>query len=176
MTGQRREDLVNLGPRNVRDGRLWVVQGKTKTKIAIPLELRLKAVGWSVGEVIARCRDAVPSGHFIHHSRPSGRAKPGDRVQGLSLALSFATARDQAGLAWSKGATPPSLHEMRSLAARLYAGQGTDAQSLLGHKSPEMTALYRDSRGRNGWRSRRERGEKSSNGFRRRFERLRLIN
>jgi len=147
VTGQRREDVVNLGPRNVWDGRLWVVQGKTKTKISIPLELRLKAVGWSVGEVIARCRDAVPSGHFIHHSRPSGRAKPGDRVQGQSLALGFADARDQAGLAWSKGVTPPSFHEMRSLAARLYTGQGTDAQSLLGHKSPQMTARYRDSRG-----------------------------
>ncbi len=31
--------------------------------------------------------------------------------------------------------------------ARLYAEQGIDAQALLGHKSPDMTALYRDVRG-----------------------------
>ena len=33
------------------------------------------------------------------------------------------------------------------MAARLYAEQGIDAQALLGHKSPDMTALYRDVRG-----------------------------
>nr|WP_275667822.1 hypothetical protein [Paramagnetospirillum kuznetsovii] len=33
------------------------------------------------------------------------------------------------------------------MSARLYAEQGIDAQVLLGHKSPDMTALYRDVRG-----------------------------
>ena len=42
---------------------------------------------------------------------------------------------------------PPTFHEVRSLAARLYAEQGVDAQALLGHESPDMTALYRDVRG-----------------------------
>lgn len=41
---------------------------------------------------------------------------------------------------------PPTFHEIRSLAARRYA-EGTDAQALLGHKSPDMTAIYRDTRG-----------------------------
>jgi len=29
----------------------------------------------------------------------------------------------------------------------LYAEQGVDVQALLGHKSPDMTAVYRDVRG-----------------------------
>lgn len=48
------------------------------------------------------------------------------------------------------GKTPPSFHEIRSLAARLYTEQyGKEfAQALLGHKSALMTDLYRDIRGR----------------------------
>ncbi|MDR3352759.1 MAG: hypothetical protein LBO00_07160 [Zoogloeaceae bacterium] len=37
--------------------------------------------------------------------------------------------------------THPTLHEIRSLAERLYREQGVDMQTLLGHKSPLMTAL-----------------------------------
>ena len=33
----------------------------------------------------------------------------------------------------------PSLHEVRSLSARLYSEQGIDVQTLLGHKHAEMT-------------------------------------
>jgi enterobacteria phage integrase len=54
--------------------------------------------------------------------------------------------RDLTDLEW-KGSEPPSLHEMRSLAARLYDQQGVDSQVLLGHKDPATTALYRDNRG-----------------------------
>lgn len=41
----------------------------------------------------------------------------------------------------------PSLHEVRSLSARLYKEQGIDIQTLLGHKNSEMTAIYEDDRG-----------------------------
>ena len=41
----------------------------------------------------------------------------------------------------------PSLHEVRSLSARMYRAQGIDVQTLLGHKNAEMTALYEDDRG-----------------------------
>ena len=49
-----------------------------------------------------------------------------------------------------EGKTPPTFHEIRSLAARLYGDEfGAEfAQALLGHKTAQMTALYRDSRGR----------------------------
>ncbi|ARJ67816.1 hypothetical protein WV31_20265 [Magnetospirillum sp. ME-1] len=45
------------------------------------------------------------------------------------------------------GKTPPTFHEIRSLAARLYTEQGINAQALLGHKSADMTSIYRDVRG-----------------------------
>lgn len=41
----------------------------------------------------------------------------------------------------------PSLHEIRSLSARLYRDQGIDVQTLLGHKDAEVTSLYLDDRG-----------------------------
>lgn len=59
----------------------------------------------------------------------------------------FANARDKAGALWPEGKMPPTFHEIRSLAARLYANQGTDAQALFGYKFPYMTAVYRDTRG-----------------------------
>jgi len=43
--------------------------------------------------------------------------------------------------------TWPSLHEVRSLSARLYKAQHLDTQTLLGHKHREMTELYEDDRG-----------------------------
>ncbi|MBL8491755.1 MAG: tyrosine-type recombinase/integrase [Rhodocyclaceae bacterium] len=147
VTAQRREDLAGIGPRDVHDGRLWVVQGKTKARVSLPLDLRLEPMGWSVGDIIGRCRDAVVTRHFIHHSARVGRAKPGDKLRLPTITAAFADARDAAGLTWPEGKTPPSFHEIRSLAARLYAEQGIDAQALLGHKSPDMTAVYRDARG-----------------------------
>jgi len=38
------------------DGALWVIQGKTKSKVCIPLALRLDVAGLVLGEVVARCR------------------------------------------------------------------------------------------------------------------------
>jgi integrase len=45
VTGQRRADLAKLGPRNVRDGKLWITQQKTGAKVCISLELKLEAMG-----------------------------------------------------------------------------------------------------------------------------------
>jgi integrase len=86
------------------------------------------------------------SRHLLHFSRAHGHAKPGKPVSLVALTKGFAKARDLTDLEW-KGSEPPSLHEMRSLAARLYDQQGVDSQVLLGHKDPATTALYRDNRG-----------------------------
>lgn len=142
VAGQRREDLRDLGPRNVRDEKLWVTQRKTGALVCIPLDLRLHVLGWSVGEIIARCRENIISKHLIHHN-----AKPCDPIHLQSITGAFAAARDKAGITWPADKTPPTFHDIRSLAARLYADQGTDAQALLGHKSADMTAVYRDARG-----------------------------
>lgn len=147
VTGQRREDVRNMGPSIVRDGRLWIEQEKTGNRICIPLSIRLHAVNLSLGEAILKCRDRVLSKHFVHHSTYAGRAKPGDPVRRHTITAEFAAARNACGLTWPDGTTPPSFHEIRSLSARLYDEQGVNAQLLLGHKHPEMTALYKDARG-----------------------------
>ena len=41
----------------------------------------------------------------------------------------------------------PSSHELRSLSARLYAAEGKDPQTLLGHSHHEMTEIYLNDRG-----------------------------
>ena len=109
--------------------------------------VKLEAIGLSVGQVIERCRDAVISPCFLHHIRHVGRAKPGDAIRVPTLSAFFAEARDLTGIQWPEEKTPPSFHELRSLSARLYAEQGINAQALLGHKSADMTAVYRDTRG-----------------------------
>ena len=43
--------------------------------------------------------------------------------------------------------TPASLHEIRSLAERLYREQGINTMQLLGHTSQTMTDLYNRDRG-----------------------------
>ncbi|WVE29835.1 hypothetical protein U5A87_09805, partial [Vibrio natriegens] len=39
-----------------------------------------------------------------------------------------------------------TLHEIRSFAARTYKEAGYDIQTLLGHKTPDMTERYEDDR------------------------------
>lgn len=148
ITGQRREDIRRIGPRDAHDGKLWIEQQKTGNRVCIPVDLRLQAVNWSVAEVIARCRDNILSRHFIHHTGFAGRAKPGDPIRKQTLSAAFAEARDKSGLSWPDR-TPPTFHEIRSLSARLWAAErGKDfAQAILGHKSEDSAALYRDPRG-----------------------------
>ncbi len=145
-TAQRRADIAALQFSQVRDGHVWVTQGKSGAKIAIPLSLRLNTLGWTIGDVIGRCRDAVVSRYVLHHSRHCGRAKPGDKVRDMTLAKMFSEARDAAGVSVD-GKMPPTFHELRSLSLRLYHDQGINAQALAGHKSADMTAVYRDVRG-----------------------------
>ena len=147
VTEQRRADLAKIGPRNVRDGKLWITQEKSGAKVCFPLDLKLEAIGLTVGQVIECCRDAVISSCFLHHIRHVGRAKPSDAIRGHTLSAFFAEAHDLSGIRRPDEKTPPSFHELRSLSARLYADQGINAQALLGHKSADMTAIYRDTRG-----------------------------
>lgn len=149
LTGQRRDDIAGMLFRDVRDGYLHVVQAKTGARLRISTAIRLESLGLELGEVVKSCRDAVVSKHLVHHSRTVSRATPGMPVVLDTLTKTFADARDRAAanLGISFDGTPPTFHEMRSLAARLHAAEGRDPQSLLGHKSAAMTALYRDSRG-----------------------------
>lgn len=160
VTGQRREDIacIEFRPRTgatawVESGALYVIQQKTGNRVAIPLSLRLDVLGLELGDVIARCRDNIVSRYAVHHTRPYGNCRPGDQVWIDTITKGFARARDLASSRseqplWEAGKTPPTFHELRSLAERLYNEQGNvDTQLLLGHKDPRSTAIYKDTRG-----------------------------
>lgn len=169
VTAQRREDLAiaqfrrgrdwepawmayQLGEAHpihpyphVHDDALWVVQQKTGALVQIPLHLRLDAHGSTVGEIIDRCRTRIATRHLIHHSVPFGNAPLGSPVHKDTISRAFAAARDAADLEWP-GKTPPTYHEIRSLAERLYRAQGVDTQALLGHRHARTTEVYADPR------------------------------
>jgi integrase len=134
---------------DVKDGFLFVEQEKTKQKLRIPVAARIDRFGMSIEDVIKRCRDTAISKSMIHHNKRLVIKKPGDPVDKDVITKYFKKARDAAEITWEKDRTAPTFHEIRSLAARLYADQygGDFAQAILGHKSASMTALYRDTRG-----------------------------
>jgi integrase len=150
LTGQRREDLVGIKFRDVRDGYLHIVQTKTGTRLKLDSSLHLDAVGLSIADVISQCRDNVVSQYLIHHTRHrGGKRVPGIRVHKDTVSRKFKYCREKGGIEPETGKAPTTFHEIRSLAARLLAEQeGKEfAQALLGHKDARMTAVYRDSRG-----------------------------
>lgn len=129
VTAQRRADIAAMTFAQRHDGHLWVQQSKCGAKVAIPLSLRLDAVGLSVGEVVASCRGGVISRWLVHHSIAMGRAKAGGKVRDTTIGQAFAEALDGAGVV-VEGKTPPTFHELRSLALRLYHDQGINALQL----------------------------------------------
>lgn len=152
VSGQRREDVSKMQFVEARDGFLSVVQtkGRGSVRLRIPLSLHIDALGWSLDEIVKRCRDGAVSAYLVHYATSRGGRKSGQRVAADKITRAFQDARDATeGLKWEKGKTPASFHEIRSLAARLYSEQYDPAfaQALLGHKSAEMTSLYRDVRG-----------------------------
>ncbi|HED2701058.1 TPA: tyrosine-type recombinase/integrase [Klebsiella oxytoca] len=146
VTGQRREDVAAFRFSDVKDGRLYITQGKTEHKLAISVDLRLDAAGLVLQDVIERCRENNPSDFMLYSAVRRGGRKPGALTpDGLTQA--FSDVRDMTGIKF--GPNPPSFHEIRSLASRLYKDErGEDfAQRLLGHKNLTMTKKYLDSRG-----------------------------
>ncbi|WBF44485.1 site-specific integrase [Serratia rubidaea] len=149
VTGQRLSDIANMKFSDIWDDHLHIEQEKTGSRLAIPLSLRCNAIGITLREVIAECRDRIVSPYLLHHHHSISTAKRGGKIGYQSITSAFSKARDSSGLKWSKG-TPPTFHEQRSLAERLYRAQGIDTMSLLGHKNQQMTDKYNDDRGK-GW-------------------------
>lgn len=147
VTGQRLGDISNMKFTDVWEDHLHIIQEKTGSKIAIPLSLRLDAIGWCLSDVIARCRDYAVSPYMVHFFRATSQAERGAQVKSNTITMNFSKARDKAEIEWGDG-TPATFHEQRSLAERLYEAQGIDTQKLLGHKSPNQTARYHDDRGK----------------------------
>lgn len=174
VSGQRLKDIAGVRFTDIHEGSWHCVQskGKRPTRVRIPLALTLQVVGWSLGDVVKRCRDNVVSRHLIHHVRHAGaRAKPGDAVNQDTISERFTEACEAARITWPKGKTPATFHEIRSLAGRLYKAQGQETeafmgtanegedqdwtevaegevntQTLLGHKDARTTETYHDPR------------------------------
>ncbi|EDY3275021.1 tyrosine-type recombinase/integrase [Salmonella enterica] len=144
VTGQRREDVSCMKFSNIIDDRLYINQIKTGMKLALPLSLNLSAVGLRLGTVIDRCRLVSRTDYLIS---PGVRKNSSDgSLHPDSLTKKFVAARKLAGINFSDN--PPTFHEIRSLAGRLYRDErGEDfAQKLLGHTSENTTKLYLDER------------------------------
>lgn len=140
VTGQRRSDVVKMRFSDVWDGYLHVEQAKTGERIAIPVALRLAAIGVTVGDVIESCRSYAVGTEYLL------RKHNGQPLCDASLSARFEEAIDHA-VEHCKTGGQPSLHECRSLAERLYRAQGINTMVLLGHKHQSMTDLYNDDRG-----------------------------
>lgn len=147
VTVQARAEVQQMKFRDVSDGRLHVVRGKTGVHIRIPLSLRIDALGWSVEDAIRRCKNSVLSPYLVHHIEHQGQAKPGMPVSLITITEAFTEAVRLAGIKAEDGHTPPTFHELRSLGIRLYKAEGYDPQDLAGHKQSSTTDLYRDNRG-----------------------------
>jgi integrase len=146
-TGQRRGDLVKMQFDDIVDGCLRIEQQKQAGKgygarVAIPISLRLDAISMSLGDVIELCRASGAPGPTL--LRKAG----GDALEDSSLSIRFCECIRAVHGDGAYGAKEwPSLHEVRSLSARMYRAQGVDVQTLLGHRHAEMTAVYVDDRG-----------------------------
>lgn len=140
ITGQRRSDLAKMRFDDVWDEHLHIEQVKTGTRLALPLALKLDALGVTLAQVIERCRGYAVGTEYLL------RKHNGKQLVLASLSARFEEAREQA-LPADKAGHPPSLHECRSLSERLYRAQGIDTMTLLGHKHQAMTDLYNDDRG-----------------------------
>lgn len=148
VTGQRREDVMGSRFSDVRGDVLAVKQSKTGAQLEIPLALRLDAIGMSVADVIADCRASrVLTPYMIHEGRQGQRLKAGQRIATDRITRRFRVTLERLGLHTGEG-RPPSFHEIRSLAKRLYKAQGNvDTKQLLGHTDDGTAELYDDTRG-----------------------------
>jgi integrase len=141
VSGQRRSDLAKMKFSDIWNGYLHVEQDKTGARIALPLDLRLRPLKLSLGDVVEQCRQYAPAGETLL------RKSNGAPVTAGMLSKTFSGAFARA-VRWKHPAhTAPSLAECRSLSERLYSAQGVDTQTLLGHKRASTTALYHDDRG-----------------------------
>ncbi|EBE1623371.1 integrase [Salmonella enterica] len=144
ITGQRREDIANMKFSDIVDGRLHVTQIKTGMKIAFPLSLTLEVPGLRLGTVIDRCRLVSRTDFMI--SAGIRKNSPTGNIHPDGLTKKFVKARKITGVKFSDN--PPTFHEIRSLAGRLYKDERGEefAQKLLGHTSENTTKLYLDER------------------------------
>jgi integrase len=150
VSGQDRSTISKLRRSAIGPEYLLVKRGKTGVEIEIPLSLRLDAMGLTLADALKACESGVRSlkadrDYIVHHAIEHGNAPLGGKVHPDNISHSFSAARELAGIT---GENPPTFHEIRSLAKRLYKAQGdVDSKALLGHLTEEMSDLYGNPRG-----------------------------
>ncbi|WP_426607074.1 tyrosine-type recombinase/integrase [Pantoea anthophila] len=117
VTAQRREDITRMRSSNVRDGRLFITQSKKGSKLAIPVDLALPAIGMTLNDVIELYRRNNPSPLFIYSAARRHGRRPGP-VRPENLTQAFTRTRAHCGL--DTLPDPPTFHEICSLSGRLY--------------------------------------------------------
>lgn len=137
VTAQRRSDIAKMQRADIKNGYLHVIQQKSGRKIAIPLAIRLDAIGLSLGDVISMTPE---HGHIVRY--PSNRP-----ATASSLSYRFLDAR-RIAYPDDNWLRPPTFHEQRSLSERLYRSQGINTMELLGHKYQRITDDYHDNKNR----------------------------
>lgn len=152
LTGQRVSDISEMKFSNVKDGHLQIEQMKSQgdVKLKLDINIRLDAIGMSIGDAIKQCRDRIISPYLVHQTTTSGTYSAGESVAAKGISAAFSVLRDELKItSQTKGRTPPTFHEIRSLAKRLYTKEyGKEfSQALLGHKTEAMSAKYEDLRG-----------------------------
>ncbi len=148
VSAQRREDIALAEVPAFRDRAWRCEQRKTGSKVEIPFDLRLDAIGMSLGDVYEQCRrTGVLSKYLIHQTEDFGNSPKGRPIWKDTISRRFTDVLETLRLDWGDR-TPPTFHEIRSLAERLYSAQGgVDTQQLLGHSDPDSTQLYHNARG-----------------------------
>lgn len=148
VSGQDRSDCCRAQFTDLRDGCWWNERGKTGARIILPLDLRLEAIGLSLEDVVRQCRSTgIVSRHLVHQTERAKGATLGKKMHVDKVTRVFSAELAKLGLDWGDK-DPPTVHEIRSLSARLYKAEGrVNPQELLGHKDPATTSIYTDGRG-----------------------------
>lgn len=128
---------------------MFITRQKVKnSRIRIPLDFGLRAIGYSLREIIEMTlADKLQATHVIHHQRTTAKSTAGEPVHPNSYSRRFADVRDAVGITSPEGKSLPTFYELRSLSQRLARAQGVDVKTLMGHKRTETTDIYDDYRG-----------------------------
>lgn len=148
VAGKDRDSVRNAQFSDFRDGGWWNERSKTEARVFLPLELRLHCLGLSLDDVVKQCRaTGIVSRHLIHQTQRVKGATLGKPMHVDMITRVFSAELAKLNLDWGDK-HPPTFHEIRSLAARLYKAQGDiNPQDLLSHKDPRSTSIYTDGRG-----------------------------
>jgi len=129
-TAQRPGDVLRFKRSDIRDGYLWITQGKTGQKLRVKVEGKLAEV---IERALNRPRRATGL-HLVQDEK-------GQHVTGFALRSRFDRARTAAGVEFQ-------FRDIRAKAAT-DLDDLSHAQKLLGHKNRAMTEHYtRDRNGR----------------------------